>query len=62
MLQIRRDKGVNLVIISHITCENICLDPSLEWSAREGANEGQQHLFSLRNKTISELLRNPPLI
>ena len=29
---------------------NICCDPSLEPSHRDGSNEGPQHMFLLRNK------------
>ena len=29
---------------------NICCDPSLEPSHRDGSNEGSQHMFLLGNK------------
>ena len=29
---------------------NICCDPSLQPSRRDGSNEGSQHMLSLRNK------------
>ena len=50
VLQIRRDKRDNLGMIFHIAFLNICGDPSLEPSRRDGCNEGSQHMFSLGNK------------
>ena len=36
--------------------QNICCDPSLELSRRDGSNEGAHHLFSLSKKNIPGLL------
>ena len=50
LCQIRRGKRNSLGIIFHTTLSNICCDPSLEPSHRDGSNEGSQHMLSLRNK------------
>ena len=52
--KMRMGNGENLGIILHITFTNICCDPSLEPSHREGSDEGSHHMFSLRNKKKSQ--------
>ena len=42
--------------------KNICCDPSLEPSYRDGSNEGSQHMFSLKNKKIIFELSSIPLL
>ena len=50
MLHIRRSNSDDLGIIFHITLYNICYNPSLEPSRRDGSNEGSQHMFLLTDK------------
>ena len=48
-LQIRESIEDNSKIIVFISERNICCDPSLEPSQRDGSNDGSQNMFSRRN-------------
>ena len=45
MLQMGEDQRDDLGMVSVLLCENVCCDPSLEPSRRDGSNEGPQHIF-----------------
>ena len=53
MLQIRRGKRDNFGIIFHVTPLNICGDPSLEPSHRDGSNERSQHKVIEKQEKLS---------
>ena len=59
--QVGRRKRDYFGIIFQITDKNICCDPSLEPSRRDGSTMGSQNMFSLR-KIISILFLLPLLI
>ena len=48
-LQIRGDTEDNSELIFLFLNENICCDPSLELSWRNGSNDGSQNTFLWRN-------------
>ena len=53
MLPMKMGNKDKLGIIFHISIskvQNICCDPSLEPSHRDGSNEGSQCMISLKNK------------
>ena len=41
---------------------NICCDPPLEPSRRDGSNEGSQHMFLMRNQKIIRNLSSIPIL
>ena len=55
-LQIRRGEGILHILFFLFLIENICCDPSLEPSQRDGSNEGSQNMFLWRN------IENYPLV
>ena len=49
VLQIRESTEDSSKIIFLFLIENICCDPSLESSRRDGSNDGSQNMFKWRN-------------